>query len=199
MPRRRHPPPLLPPATDIAEAALQLPLLHHSTTRFPSPFPADALLVTDRLGHTRPATEGEILTAAPALLARRVRRGRPLSSPRHTRDYLRLALAPLDHEVFAILFLDNRHRVIEFVPLFRGTVDGASVHPREVVKEALARNAAAVILAHNHPSGIAEPSSADELITTRIRDALSLVDIRVLDHFVVTGDAIVSFAERGLI
>jgi hypothetical protein len=106
-PRPRHPPPLLPPATDIAEAALQLPLLHHPTTRFPSPFPPDALLVADRLGHTR--------------------------------DYLRLALAPLDHEGFAIFFLVNRYRVIEFVPLFRGTVDGASVDPREVVKEALNR------------------------------------------------------------
>ena len=120
-------------------------------------------------------------------------------NPRATRDYLRLQLAPRDHEVFAILFLDNRHRVIEFVPLFRGTIDGASVHPREVVKEALSRNAAAVILAHNHPSGVAEPSQADELITNRLRDALALVDVRVLDHFVVTGDAIVSFAERGLL
>jgi len=85
------------------------------------------------------------------------------------------------------------------VPLFRGTIDGASVYPREVVKEALRRNAAAVILAHNHPSGVAEPSQADELITARLRDALALVDIRVLDHLVVTGDAIVSFAERGLL
>ena len=157
------------------------------------------LFTRDAEGVTRSATEEEILDAARALLARRVRRGRALSSPRHTRDYLRLALATHDHELFAILFLDNRHRVIEFVPLFRGTVDGASVYPREVVKEALARNAAAVILAHNHPSGIAEPSQADEHITTRIRDALALVDIRVLDHFVVTGDAIVSFAERGLL
>ena len=152
---------------------------------------------TDRV--TRPATEAEILDAARAMLARRVRRGRALSNPRHTREYLQLELAPREHEVFAILFLDNRHRVIEFVPLFRGTIDGASVHPREVVKEALSRNAAAVILAHNHPSGVAEPSQADELITNRLRDALALVDVRVLDHLVVTGDAIVSFAERGLL
>jgi len=101
--------------------------------------------------------------------------------------------------VFAIVFLDNRHRVIEYAPLFRGTIDGASVHPREVVKEALRRSAAAVILAHNHPSGVAEPSHADELITTRIRDALALIDVRVLDHFVITGEDIVSFAERGLL
>jgi len=157
------------------------------------------LFTSDAEGVTRPATHDEILDAARALLARRVRRGRARSNPRHTREYLRLELAPREHEVFAILFLDNRHRVIEFVPLFRGTIDGASVHPREVVKEALARNAAAVILAHNHPSGVAEPSQADELITHRLRDALALVDIRILDHFVVTGDSIVSFAERGLL
>ena len=157
------------------------------------------LYTSDADGVTRPATEVEILDAARTLLARRVRRGRALSNPRHTREYLQLELAPREHEVFAILFLDNRHRVIEFVSLFRGTIDGASVHPREVVKEALARNAAAVILAHNHPSGVAEPSQADELITGRLRDALALVDIRVLDHFVVTGDSIVSFAERGLL
>jgi DNA repair protein RadC len=160
---------------------------------------SNQLFTSDATGLPRPATPDEILDAARTLLSRRVRRGRALSSPRHTREFLRLELATLEHEVFALLFLDNRHRVIEFVPLFRGTVDGASVHPREVVKEALARNAAAVILAHNHPSGIAEPSQADELITNRIRDALALVDIRVLDHLVVTGDAIVSFAERGLL
>ena len=160
---------------------------------------SNTLFTSDADGVTRAATPDEILDAARTLLARRVRRGRALSNPRHTREYLQLELAPREHEVFAILFLDNRHRVIEFVPLFRGTIDGASVHPREVVKEALARNAAAVILAHNHPSGVAEPSQADELITNRLRDALALVDIRVLDHFVVTGDSIVSFAERGLL
>jgi DNA repair protein RadC len=141
---------------------------------------SNPLFTSDATGATRPATADEILEAARTILAHRVRRGAAISNPRHTRDYLRLHLAPRDHEVFAILFLDNRHRVIEFVPLFRGTVDGASVYPREVVKEALRRNAAAVILAHNHPSGVAEPSQADELITTRIRDALALVDIRVL-------------------
>ena len=186
----------------IAEAAAQLSLLEPSRG---CRHAASQASVTGRLcvaqvdGTSRPATEEEILAAARNILARHVRRGRAISSPRHTRDYLRLELATLEHEVFAILFLDNRHRVIEFVPLFRGTVDGASVHPREVVKEALARNAAAVILAHNHPSGVAEPSQADELITTRVRDALALVDIRVLDHFVVTGDTVVSFAERGLL
>jgi DNA repair protein RadC len=157
------------------------------------------LFTSDADGVTRPATADEVLVAARLILSRRTRRGSSIASPRATREFLRLQLAIHDHEVFAILFLDNRHRLIEFVPLFRGTVDGASVHPREVVKEALARNAAAVILAHNHPSGVAEPSQADELITGRLRDALALVDIRVLDHFVVTGDSIVSFAERGLL
>ena len=157
------------------------------------------LRIAEPSGNTRPATAEEILTAARSILAHRIRRGATLSNPRQTRDFLRLQLATHDHELFAILFLDNRHRVIEFVPLFRGTIDGASVHPREVVKEALARNAAAVILAHNHPSGIAEPSQADEIITARLRDALALIDVRVLDHIVVTGDDSVSFAERGLL
>jgi DNA repair protein RadC len=125
--------------------------------------------------------------------------GPPLSNPRATRDYLRARLRDRDHEVFCCMFLDNRHRVIAFDEVFRGTIDGASVHPRDVVKLALARNAAAVILAHNHPSGIAQPSQADELITGRLRDALALVDIRVLDHIVVGDGACVSFAERGLI
>ena len=160
---------------------------------------SNELFTSDATGVTRPATADEILAAARAILARRLRRGRALTSPRQTRELPRCALAPLDHEVFAIVFLDNRHRVIEYAPLFRGTIDGASVHPREVVKEALRRSAAAVILAHNHPSGVAEPSHADELITNRIRDALALIDVRVLDHFVITGDTIVSFAERGLL
>ena len=189
MPRRTH--------TLRDSATLALPL--SAPEPAPALLAAGTLYTSNRQGTLRPATDDEILDAARAILAAQVHRGRPLTSPRHTRDYLRLELAPLGHEVFAILFLDNRHRVIEFAPLFRGTVDGASVHPREVVKECLARNAAAVILAHNHPSGIAEPSAADELITTRIRDALSLIDVRVLDHLVVTGDAIVSFAERGLL
>ena len=123
------------------------------------------LFTTDATGATRPATADEILDAARAILAHRVRRGAPVSNPRHTREFLRLKLGALEHEVFAMIALDNRHRIIEYVELFRGTVDGASVHPREVVKEALRLNAAALILVHNHPSGVAEPSQADELIT----------------------------------
>jgi len=122
-----------------------------------------------------------------------------LESPRATRDFLVAQLRDRPYEVFCCLHLDNRHRLIAFDELFRGTIDGASVHPREVVRQALARNAAAVILAHNHPSGVAEPSHADELVTHRLRDALGLVDIRVLDHLIVGDGSCTSLAERGLI
>jgi DNA repair protein RadC len=122
-----------------------------------------------------------------------------LTSPEATRDYLKLRLRGLSHEVFACLFLDNRHRVIEYQELFRGTIDGASVHPREVLKEALRWNAAAVIFAHNHPSGVAEPSQADLHITKRLQNTLDVIDVRVLDHIIVGENDGTSFAERGLI
>ncbi len=125
--------------------------------------------------------------------------GPPLGSPRATRDFLTAKLRDLEHEVFCCLYLDKRHRLIEFQELFRGTIDGASVHPREIVKLALQRNSAAVIIAHNHPSGVAEPSQADELITQRIKEALGLVDIRLLDHIIVGDGISVSLAERGLL
>ncbi len=128
-----------------------------------------------------------------------LRRGATLTSPAATRDYLTARLRAYPHEVFACLFLDNRHRVIDYEELFSGTIDGASVHAREVVKRALHHNAAAVIFAHNHPSGVAEPSGADRSITRRLREALGLVDVRVLDHFVVGDGEVVSFAERGLL
>ncbi|MDR2215774.1 MAG: DNA repair protein RadC [Nevskiaceae bacterium] len=125
--------------------------------------------------------------------------GPMLDSPQATRSFLISRLRDLPHELFCMLTLDNRQRLNAFDELFRGTIDGASVHPREVVRQALARNASAVILAHNHPSGIAEPSQADELITQRLKDALGLMDIRVLDHLVVGGARCVSFVERGLL
>ena len=128
-----------------------------------------------------------------------LQRGDALSNPDATRRFLQARLSGYPYEVFACLFLDNRHRVIEYEALFRGTIDGASVHPREVVKAALAHNAAAVILAHNHPSGVAEPSQADMQLTRRLREALGLVDIRVLDHLVIGDREAVSFAERGLL
>jgi len=144
-----------------------------------------------------------VLQAAVELARRHYRElmmaGSALANPRATREFLRMKLRDLPHEVFCCVFLDNRHRVIAFEELFRGTIDGASVHPREVVKRALAKNAAAVILAHNHPSGIAEPSQADELITRRLKEALGLVDIRVLDHLVIGDGVCESFAERGLL
>ena len=122
-----------------------------------------------------------------------------IDSPDKTRQYLTLKLAEKKHEVFCILFLDNRHRVVGFEEMFRGTIDGASVHPREVVRAVLEHNAAAVILAHNHPSGAPEPSNADRTLTRRLVDALALIDVRVLDHLVIGGTDTVSFAERGLI
>lgn len=147
----------------------------------------------------RQASDEEILASARALLARRVRRGISFTSPNVVKEYLLHKYSPLDHEVFVMIALDNRHRLIAVTELFRGTVDGSSVHPREVVKEALRLQAAAVCFAHPHPSGNPEPSQSDELITSRLKDALSLVDIRVLDHFVLAGDTVVSFSERGLL
>jgi len=128
-----------------------------------------------------------------------LQRGDALGSPADTRRFLLARLRDYPHEVFACLFLDNRHRVIEFSEMFRGTIDGTSVHPREVVKQALALNAAALIFAHNHPSGVAEPSHADLHLTRRLKDALALVEIRVLDHIVVGDGYSVSLAERGQI
>lgn len=125
--------------------------------------------------------------------------GRAIRSPVDTEAYLQSRFRHLGHELFCCLYLDNRHRVLHFAELFRGTIDGTSVYPREVVKEALAVNAAAVILAHNHPSGVAEPSQADERITRRIKSALELVDIRLLDHLVVGDGQATSMASRGLV
>ena len=132
-------------------------------------------------------------------LAEQMQQRDVLASPQAVRDYLRVALARLEHEVFMALFLDAQNRVIAAEELFRGTLTQTSVYPREVVKRALVHNAAAVILAHNHPSGVAEPSRADEFLTQTLRQSLSLVDARVLDHFIVAGNGVVSFAERGLL
>ncbi|MEO8010496.1 MAG: DNA repair protein RadC [Dokdonella sp.] len=128
-----------------------------------------------------------------------LREAETLTDPQASARYLKSRLSGYPYEVFACLFLDNRHRVIAFEELFRGSIDGASVHPREVVRHCLAHNAAAVIFAHNHPSGVAEPSSADRAITLRLRDALALVDVRVLDHFVIGSGAPTSLARRGWI
>lgn len=125
--------------------------------------------------------------------------GATIRSPADTESFLQAKLRHLPHELFCCLYLDNRHRVLRFDKLFRGTIDGTSVYPREVVKEALAINAAAVILAHNHPSGVAEPSQADERITQRLKSALDLVDIRLLDHLIIGQAQTTSLASRGLL
>jgi DNA repair protein RadC len=147
----------------------------------------------------READGREVLDKAQAIIAQRYRPGAPaMTSPERTAEFLKLKLGGLDHEVFGFLGLDARHRLIQYVELFRGTIDGAAVYPREVVKEALRLNCAALVLVHGHPSGNSSPSQADELITRRLREALALVDIRVLDHLIV-GDSVSSFCELGLL
>ena len=149
------------------------------------------------IGPARSALITAAVELATRYLEERIRRSDALTSPSHTSQYLCARLRSRPHEVFACLFLDNRHRVISFEEMFRGTIDGASVHPREVAKRALEVNAAAVIAAHNHPSGVAEPSRTDRAITSRLRDAMALIDVRLLDHFVIGDGEVVSFAERG--
>lgn len=161
-------------------------------------------LVEDRLSGLKPADLNDVekqsvITLAMNVLSIKHRAGRVLSKPDETRDFLRLRLADYRNEVFGCLFLDNRHRIIAVRELFQGTIDGASVYPRVVVQQAMEVNAAAMVFFHNHPSGVAEPSHADEAITRRLKDALALVDVRVLDHFVVSAGESVSFAERGLL
>jgi DNA repair protein RadC len=160
---------------------------------------ASALLVRDVDGQYRAASDDEVLSQAWGVLADRVKPGITLTSPQNVKDYLRLQIGLLEYEVFCVVFLDAQHRVIDLRQMFRGTVSQTSVYPREVVKESLQLNAAAVILAHNHPSGVPEPSRADEFLTQSLKTALALVDVRVLDHLVVTATATVSFAERGLL
>jgi DNA repair protein RadC len=156
-------------------------------------------LQTLALGALNTTEKESLIKLALKLLAERHRRGRLLTSTDETRAFLRLKLADYQSEVFGVLFLDNRHRVIKVAELFHGSIAGAAVHPRVVVQRALEFNAAAVVFFHNHPSGVAEPSHSDEAITRRLREALSLVDVRVLDHFVVAAGESVSFAESGLL
>jgi DNA repair protein RadC len=144
-------------------------------------------------------TETQIIKAAKILLNRRYRPGNALTSPATMRDWLRLNYQDFEHEVFICLFLDNQHRVIRHEVLFRGTIDFAAIHPREVAKRTLELNAAAVIFAHNHPSGVWEPSQADRHITAKLKEALALIDVRALDHFIIGKDGVFSFAEHGLI
>lgn len=150
------------------------------------------------------APEARARLSASIELARRalleeIRSGSALTSPAAVRDYLKLRLAGLEHEVFLVVMVDAQHRVLVAEELFRGTLTQTSVHPREIVKAALRANAAAVIFAHNHPSGVAQPSQADEMLTRQLREALALIEVRVLDHMIVAGNQTLSFAERGLL
>lgn len=151
------------------------------------------------LGPAKRAELAAVVEIARRALAQRLAAAPVFESPAVVKDYLRLQLGAREHEVFAVLFLDVQHRLLKLDEMFRGTLGQTSVYPREVVRRAMAHNAAAVILAHNHPSGVAEPSRADEFLTQSIKNALALVDVRVLDHLVVGRDAVVSFAERGLL
>ncbi len=151
------------------------------------------------IGRARLATLRVLPELARRYFAESLPAGVSIRSPADTEAFLQARMRHLDHELFCCLFLDNRHRVLSFDELFRGTIDGTSVYPREVVKEALAVNAAAVILAHNHPSGVAEPSQADERITRRLKSALELVDIRLLDHLIIGDGRATSLAGRGLL
>ena len=163
------------------------------------PIESAGLLVRDERGDYRPASADEVLSEARKVIAKRVKRGTSFTSPQIAREFLTLKLGDREHEVFVLVMLDSQHRLINTLEMFRGTIDGAAVYPREVVKEALAHNAAAVILAHNHPSGVAEPSAADRALTERLKAALTLVDVRVLDHLVIAGTDVTSFSERGLL
>ena len=158
-----------------------------------------SLLVQDDQGRYLPATAEQILEEARRVIDLKTQRGEAFTSPELVKEYLITKLAGFEHEVFAALFLDAKHQLIQYVEMFRGSIDSASVYPREVVKEALRLNAAAVIFAHNHPSGNPEPSQADKILTQRLKEALLLVEVRSLDHIVVGGQQTVSFAERGLL
>ncbi len=149
-------------------------------------------------GSYRTATQDEIIETALSIINARFAKGTSIRSPEDTFDFIKLELAHLEHEVFAVIWLDSKHCVIAFEPLFRGTVDSASVYPREVVKSALAYNATACILCHNHPSGSNEPSQADKMITERLKSALDLIEVKTLDH-VLVAEKVYSFAQHGLI
>lgn len=147
-----------------------------------------------------PMTDDDIIASAMRILDERMRSNAPVfSTPALVKDYLRIHFAGLEHETFVVLFLSHDHRLIATDTMFRGTVAQTAVYPREVVKASLAHNASAVVFAHNHPSGVAEPSRADEYLTQTLKSALQLVDVRVLDHLVVGGTSVVSFAERGML
>ncbi len=157
-----------------------------------------ALYVRDKAGYS-PAEPGQVLAAAQGIVDARMTRGTSFKAPTVACDFFRDKLGHLEREVFAAVMLDARHRLIEYVELFQGTIDGAEVHPREVVREALRLNAAAVLVAHNHPSGDVEASAADRAVTIRLKQALALVDLRLLDHVIVGGRQSLSMAAKGMV
>jgi DNA repair protein RadC len=159
----------------------------------------DELAKVKGLGDAKRAQFAAAIELAHRLIGEKLKEGEALTSPGAVRDYLRLAIGGRPHEVFICIWLDAQHRVIKFDEPFRGTLTQTSVYPREIVKAALAHNAAAVIFAHNHPSGVAQPSQADELLTASLKEALALVEVKVLDHFIIAGNQAISFAERGLL
>jgi len=180
-------------AVDIARDILK----HFGSLRELLSANLDEFCLFPGLGQAKYTQLQAVLELSRRHLAEQLQRGDALTDPAMTRQYLTTRLRDYQYEVFACLFLDNRHRILGFEELFRGTIDGANVHPREVVRQALDYNAAAVIFSHNHPSGIAEPSEADRSITQRLQNALELVDIRVLDHVVIGDGESVAFAELG--
>lgn len=157
------------------------------------------LYVKSELRRYRVANADEIIEAARAVAGQRMQRGESFTDPQASGRFFQDKLAGLEREVFAAAFLDTRHRLIEYVELFQGTIDGAEVHPREVVRAALRLNAAAVLVAHNHPSGEVEPSAADRVVTLRLKQALALVDVRLLDHVIVAGRQSMSMVAKGLL
>jgi DNA repair protein RadC len=201
-----------PSSTDVSALQLRhgrrflvLPAFSRFASRCPRRNPASGRkhmgITRDILGHytiNGPQTESDILEAAEDILRRRLERLGSIGNPRDSTDFLRMRLGALKHEEFHVLWLDNRHRILAVEGLFRGTIDGASVHPREVIRSALQHNAAACIFAHNHPSGVAEPSAADRAITKELSEGLQLIGVRVLDHLVVSACECVSMAARGL-
>ncbi|NNF40698.1 MAG: DNA repair protein RadC [Woeseiaceae bacterium] len=187
-----------------ASGTMAIPAAHQLLERFGSlrallHADTDELLACQGIGDARLSALRAVPELARRYFAESLPSGQAIRNPADTEAFLTARLRHLDHERFCCLYLDNRHRVLGFEELFRGTIDGTSVYPREVVKEALAINAAAVILAHNHPSGVAEPSRADERITRRLKAALELVDIRLLDHLIIGAGKATSLARRGML
>ena len=158
-----------------------------------------ALYVRTRTQRYKVANADEIVEAARVVVGQRMQRGASFANPLDSQRFFQDKLGGLEREVFAVAYLDTRHRLIEYVELFHGTIDGAEVHPREVVRQAIRCNAAAVIVAHNHPSGTTDPSAADRAVTARLKQALALVDVRLLDHVIVGGLSETSMASQGMV